>query len=169
MHLIYSSSTSFCNWWIWKVGGCTCLKGAIHDTGKKEICRDRRKNVPAAAQLIRLATTVFLNQCRLSAYSRSSERYRITLDFLFSWTYIYTLSKPTTAARINAVHSAGAASQPKGLIADWEGRRVSALSYHNIVWQTWTTVTPINTHSLTPLLFSWNTDNEAYLCPWLLI
>lgn len=46
------------------------------------------------------------------------------------------------------MHRAQAASQPTGLMADWERRRVSAFSYHNTVWHTWTTVTSINTQWL---------------------
>lgn len=70
------------------------------------------------------------------------------LRVCFSWANSRSGTQTTTAVTVNRVQGAGAASQPTGLMADCVGRRVSALSYHNTVWHTWTTVTSVNTHRL---------------------
>lgn len=80
--------------------------------------------------------------------SNNKEAKIVFLHLCFPWANSYTPRETTTAVTINPVPRARAASQPTGLMADWERRRVSALSYHNTVWHTWTTVTSINTQWL---------------------
>lgn len=69
-------------------------------------------------------------------------------EVCFSWANSRGGTQTTTAVTVNRAQGAGAASQPTGLMADCVGRRVSALSYHNTVWHTWTTVTSVNTNRL---------------------